>query len=92
MPNDYQYLLHAADGPESISIFVSEHRGIVDWCSARKAVYLPASINGASIELGPFHLGSIYQQLQEQLKPNAATDHQEPPAAVSPDDPTPPWA
>lgn len=58
---DKEILLSVGDGPEGIEIYASEDEGVVDWSNTFPAVYLVASINGASIKLGPFQLPAIYQ-------------------------------
>jgi hypothetical protein len=65
-PLDRQVILSAADGPEGIEIYTSEEEGIVDWSPASPALYLVASVNGASIKLGPFGRG-VRDQLLGRL-------------------------
>jgi hypothetical protein len=65
---DKTILLSVGDGPEGIEIYTSEDEGVIDWSSTFPAVYLTASLNGASVKLGPFTMGSIYKQLLSCLK------------------------
>jgi hypothetical protein len=60
---DRQILLSVGEGPEGIQIFTSDDRGVVDWSSTFPAMYLYASVNGASVLLGPFQMKTIYDQL-----------------------------
>jgi hypothetical protein len=61
-------LLAVGDGPEGISIYTDDDRGVVDWSQTYPAVYVHVAINGASAHFGPFTLESIYNQLKERLK------------------------
>ena len=60
--------LSVADGPESIEIYTDGEKGVVDWSPQDPALYLTATLNGASVKLGPFTLRTIYEGLVSQLK------------------------
>ncbi len=68
---DKQVLLRVEDGPESIEIYTSEDEGIIDWASTLPGVYLTATVNGASVKLGPFHCTNILLGLRAVLGGNA---------------------
>jgi hypothetical protein len=59
--------LSVGDGPEGIEIYTSEERGVVDWSSTFPAVYVHVAMNGVAVNLGPFRLPAIYDQLAERL-------------------------
>jgi hypothetical protein len=65
-PSDKQVILSAADGPEGIEIYTSEEEGVVDWSPTSPAMYLVATINGATVKLGPFGQG-VRDQLLGRL-------------------------
>jgi len=56
---DQQVLLDVEDGPEGIKIYLSMDRGVVDWSSSLPAMYIEATLWGASVKLGPFHMNSV---------------------------------
>jgi len=68
---DKKVLLSVCDGPEGIEIYTSDDEGVVDWSSSFPAVYITATLQGASVKLGPFTLPEIYRQLREQLADTA---------------------
>lgn len=59
MIHDKKILFSIADGPESVEIYTSEDEAVVDFAACYPAMYLTATVNGASVKLGPFHLKSI---------------------------------
>lgn len=62
-----QILLDASDGPEGITIFTDDERGVVDWAESFPALYCSVAIDGASVLMGPFTMPRVYQQLVERL-------------------------
>ncbi len=60
-------ILEAGDGPDGITLYTSENEGVVDWADSLPALYLTASVNGASVKLGPFIKG-VRDQVLERLK------------------------
>lgn len=62
-------LLSVADGPDSIEIYTSEDKAVVDWAADCPALYLTATCHmNSAIQLGPFALSAnLIKQLQEQL-------------------------
>ena len=63
-PPDKKILLSVADGPEGIEIYTSDHQGISDWSGDLPALYLNASVNGASVTMGPFNLKKIREYFE----------------------------
>lgn len=65
---DRKVLLSIGDGPEGFEFYTSKDEGVVDWAEEEEPLYLTASVNGASVKLGPFQLKSIKEKLLAALK------------------------
>ena len=61
-------LLEVGDGPEGFCFYTSDNEAVTDFATHYPALYLTASLNGASFKLGPFSLSTIQEQLKEKLK------------------------
>jgi hypothetical protein len=61
-------LLDIGDGPEGFQIYTSINESIIDWLGDVPGLYLTASIDGASIKLGPFAMShSLIEKLKAKL-------------------------
>jgi hypothetical protein len=69
IPPDKKRLLFAADGPEGIEIYTSEEEAICDFSPTIPALYLIATVQGASVKLGPFMCGDLVRAVQAALAP-----------------------
>jgi hypothetical protein len=63
--DDKKVLLEVGDGPESISIYTSDERGVVDWSPDLPALYLEATTQDTHVRLGPFQLSTIRKYFEE---------------------------
>lgn len=77
---DKKILFSSADGPESLEIYTSEDGAIVDWAGDIPALYVNATINGACVNLGPFHLSKIRKDFEKLLDPTI--DHRDLPSVL----------
>lgn len=65
--NDRVYLLKAADGPESIEIYTSDHEGVSNWSQDSPAMFLSATTMDCLVHLGPFHLATVREQVEKAV-------------------------
>lgn len=70
MIHDKTILFSIADGPESIEIYTSEDEAVVDFAACYPALYITATVSGASVKLGPFHLERIRNYFQNSIAPD----------------------
>ena len=79
MKNDStkRILLSVGNGLEGITIYTSDNEGVIDWCSSLPALYLEASVQGATVKLGPFFCSSIRESITQALQgPSGASNEQ----------------
>jgi hypothetical protein len=60
-------LLDVGDGPESILIYTSTYEAMRDHGNDIPGLYLEVSLNGCSVNLGPFQVPSIRQAVEKAL-------------------------
>jgi hypothetical protein len=65
--NDKKTLFQAADGPECIHIYTSHDGGVVNFCADSPALFVELTVDGVYTRVGPFHLGSIRQAVEQAL-------------------------
>jgi len=65
--DDKRVLFSVGDGPESIEIYTSENRAVVDWAADYPALYIDVTLRDVQVHLGPFTLRSIREAVEKAL-------------------------